>query len=206
MNKCKGDVKYPLDLLKKKLKKYQDFIDSSELSDDPDEVLVDPGSDDSLDDDHSQSVLTSDSDSSSEVIKNVTKASKQSHETTEAEAPHLSDAVRKLLGTDKRATKDKTFNFHPELVGCWKDVLKSGLDKEAKLRMIDIVPNKGNCPLSAPVFNPELIPLLHTTARSRDKYLSNDQDMCGRSLVALGMAICSIFNDDSEPVDKDELL
>ncbi|XP_074096416.1 uncharacterized protein LOC141525729 [Cotesia typhae] len=72
--------------------------------------------------------------------------------------------------------------------------------------MIDTYPNKGNCPLSAPVLNPELIPLLHKTARSRDKYLSNDQDMCGRSLVALGMAICSIFNDNSEPVDKDELL
>lgn len=72
--------------------------------------------------------------------------------------------------------------------------------------MIETYPNKGNCFLSAPVLNAEVIPLLHKTTCSRDKYLANDQYMCGCSLVALGTAICNIFNDEEEPVDKNELL
>ncbi|CAD6209052.1 GSCOCG00003700001-RA-CDS, partial [Cotesia congregata] len=63
-----------------------------------------------------------------------------------------------------------------------------------------------NCSLKAPESNPELIPLLHKTARSKDKHLASNQDLCGRGLVALGKSLCAIFNDNNEPIEKDLLL
>ena len=69
---------------------------------------------------------------------------------------------------------------------CWKNIKKS--------------------PLKAPELNPELLPLLHKTAKSRYKYLSANQDLCGRGLVALGKYLDAIFNDEEEPIHKDTLL
>ncbi|XP_074104167.1 uncharacterized protein LOC141530759 [Cotesia typhae] len=111
-----------------------------------------------------------------------------------------------MLGSEKRSLKDKSFNFHPELVSCWKEILSSGMNKEDKSKMDNKYPNKGNCPLVAPILNPEMLPLLNKTSKSRDKYLANHQDLCGKSLVALGTAICQIFNDKEEPLDKQDLL
>ncbi|CAG5107621.1 Protein of unknown function [Cotesia congregata] len=88
-------------------------------------------------------------------VVDTTKDSKTSDESPESvgsEVPNLSDPVLKMLGTDKRLLKDKTYNLHPELSACWKDIVSSGLEKEAKTKLIDSYPNKGNCTLSAPTF------------------------------------------------------
>ncbi|XP_044579592.1 uncharacterized protein LOC123261824 [Cotesia glomerata] len=159
---------------------------------------------DSDDDDRRQSVY-SDSDPETDCTHDL-KASGELHETKGPEVPSLSNSVLQMLGKDKRLHKEKTYSIHPELSDCWKAIISSGLDKNDKTTIIDKYPNKGNCTLSSPVLNPELLPLLHKTAKSRDKYLSNNQDLIGRGLVSLGQAICNIFNDEVEPVDKTQLL
>ncbi|CAG5092668.1 Protein of unknown function [Cotesia congregata] len=116
----------------------------------------------------------------------------------------LSEKASELLGVSKRQLKDQSFNFHPELVACWNEILESGLDTKVKKAFEENYPDKGNCSLKAPELNPELIPLLHKTARN--KHLASNQDLCGRGLVALGKSLCAIFNDNNEPIEKDLLL
>lgn len=118
----------------------------------------------------------------------------------------LSDKASQLLGVSKRHLKDPSFHFHPELVACWNEILESGLDSKVKKTFEENYPNKGNCPLKGPELNPELLPLLHKTAQSKDKFLSTNQDLCGRGLVALGKSLCAIFNDENEPIEKNTLL
>ena len=139
---------------------------------------------------------------------NADSASPESQKTNvrEALAPKLSDKARQLLGVEKRQQKDQVFELHPELANCWKEIIAEGVEAKARKGLLEKYPNKGNCPLKAPELNPELLPLLHKTAKSRDKYLSANQDLCGRGLVAMGKSLGAIFNDEEEPIDKDTLL
>lgn len=124
----------------------------------------------------------------------------------ETSVPTLSEKARELLSVEKRRQKEKTFALHPELAACWKEIVVSGMELSNKKSMEEKYPTKGNCPLKAPELNAELFPLLHKTAKNRDKYMVAIQEMCARGLVAIGNAICAIFNDEEEPVDKDQLL
>ncbi|XP_043486358.1 uncharacterized protein LOC122513898 [Polistes fuscatus] len=159
---------------------------------------------DSIDDYQEQSDL-SDPDTKN-VPPTVSKASDESVETQGSEDPILSNSILKMLGKEKRLSKDKTYKIHSELAACWNNIVSSGLEKDVKTSLIEKYPNKGNCSLSPPILNPELTPLLHKTAKTRDKYLSSNQDLCGRSLVGLGQAISMIINDDIDPIDKNDLL
>ncbi|CAG5109271.1 Protein of unknown function [Cotesia congregata] len=183
-NKRKNESGLSLESLEKKLKKYQDLIKIEKSFKKVNDSSTSASSSEDLDNDDQRQSQHSEHD-----VVVTTKDSKTSDESPES-----------------RLLKDKTYNLHPELSACWKEIVSSGLEKEAKTKLIDSYPNKGNCTLSAPVLNPELIPLLNKTAKSRDKYLTQNQDLCGRSLVALGQAISNIFNDDNNPVDKNELL
>lgn len=156
------------------------------------------------DDDEEQSDL-SDPDFKN-VPANVSKALDESVEMQGSEDPILSDSILKILGTEKRLSKDKTYEIHSELAACWNNIVVSGLERDVKTFLIKKYPNKGNCFLSLPILNPELIPLLHKTAKSRDKYLSSNQYLCGCSLVGLRQAISMIFYDDKNPIDKNDLL
>lgn len=163
-------------------------------------------------------VIDTERDASSETMSsddenncnkaNVGLSTIKSGESTspEATAPELTGKVRELLGVEKRLQKDQAFNFHPDLASCWKEIITNGIDPKVKKSFEEKYPDKGNCPLKAPVLNPELIPLLQKTAKSRDKYLSISQGLCGRGLVALGKSICAILNDEDEPLEKDTLL
>ncbi|XP_044733447.1 uncharacterized protein LOC123296051 [Chrysoperla carnea] len=204
MNKRKLENNSHLEVLQKKLKKYQHLIDQEMSSNLVDDSVDNSSSEDSDVDDQDQS-SKSDIEMENASDKNL-KASVELQETKGSEVPTLSESVLQILGSEKRLLKDKCFVLHPELASCWKDLLASGMNKEDKSKMIETYPNKGNCPLIAPTLNPELLPLLHKTAKSRDKFFANHQDVCGRSLVAIGTAICNILNDEEEPVDKEQLL
>ncbi|CAD6221833.1 GSCOCG00011653001-RA-CDS [Cotesia congregata] len=82
-----------------------------------------------------------------------------------SEDPILSNSIIKMLDKEKRLSKDKTYKIHSELAACWNNIVSSGLEKDVKTSLIEKYPNKGNCSLSPPILNPELIPLLHKTLK-----------------------------------------
>ncbi|XP_043267829.1 uncharacterized protein [Venturia canescens] len=184
-----------------KILKYKRLLNDTVESDDQDGL-----SDDS--DTNAQAIDEPITDENDRNIPNVQNVVNESEETLngEANAPILSEKARELLRVEKRRQKDKAFVLHNELADCWKEIILSGMESTVKKSMEEKYPTKGNCPLKAPELNAELIPLLHKTAKNRDKYLIANQEMSGRGLVALGNAIGAIFNDENEPVDKDQLL
>ena len=80
------------------------------------------------------------------------------------------------------------------------------MNSEERKNLEGRYPNKGNCPLKVPELNPEVLPLLNKTSKSRDRYLAANQDLRGRGLTALGKTLCVIFNDEEEPIEKDSIL
>ncbi|XP_074098337.1 uncharacterized protein LOC141527015 [Cotesia typhae] len=80
------------------------------------------------------------------------------------------------------------------------------METSTKKEILEKYPDKDNINLKAPILNPELLPLLHKSAVGRDKHLASNQNLCGLSLVSLGKALCAMFSDDEEPLEKDDIL
>ncbi|CAG5075402.1 Protein of unknown function [Cotesia congregata] len=166
-----GESAEKMQFYAEKLKKYQKLLDEvKDLSDEKDsdvESHIGKGSDN--DDLESLS-------SNGEVNSQTTSRELQETKVDVEEPPtQLSEKASLLLGVAKRQLKDQTFNFHPELAACWNEILDSGLDAKIKKSFEETYPNKGDCSLIAPELNPELLPFLHKTAKSRDKYLVSSQ-------------------------------
>lgn len=115
--------------------------------------------------------------------------------------------TRDLMGANL-FQKDEEFKLHPELAHVWREIIRDGLPKEAKKELLQSYPRKGNCPLQTPQLNPEMLFLLskNKTAKSRDKFLAESQDLRSVGLVSIGSAIDMIFHDETDGIDKSELL
>ncbi|XP_057326939.1 uncharacterized protein LOC130668594 [Microplitis mediator] len=205
MSKRQADSPLNLDFLKRKLKKYQNLID--ELSTDKHESDISVRSDDEGSD-HDE---LSESDLEKKTVPKTDSGNKvprtpQDNDTNNSEIIELPEKARDLLGVEKRRQKDLSFEFHPELVACWKETLSKGMEASTKKEILEKYPDKGNINLKAPILNPELLPLLHKSAVGRDKHLASNQNLCGLSLVSLGKALCAMFSDDEEPLEKDDIL
>lgn len=130
----------------------------------------------------------------------------QAEEVAKDPPPQLSKNTLRLLANKKSLREKEVFELHSQLAECWEEIIKKGLDKEEKKSLLKKLPRKGNCSLFTPKLNEELIPLLSKSAKSRDKYLAINQDLCGLGLTALGTAIGLIFREEEEVIDKEELL
>ena len=146
---------------------------------------------------------TSDSENDPNVV-NVNLASKELDKTIEKTNESLkpSEKARELLGVNSRRETEKPFNLHPELAECGREVIISGMNSDQRENLEGRYPNKGNCPLKAPELNPEVLPLLNKTSKSRDTYLAVNQDLSSRGLTALGQTLCAIFNAEEKPTRK----
>lgn len=120
--------------------------------------------------------------------------------------PHLSETTLRLLVNERSLREKEVFELHPQLAQCWENIIKSGLEKEDKKNLLGKYPRKGNYSLFTPKLHEVLSPLLNKSAKSRDRYLSLNQDLCGLGLTALGITIGLVFNEEIEGIDKDELL
>jgi len=98
-----------------------------------------------------------------------------------------------ILGVDSIFKDEGKFMLHSKLALAWDKILLEGLRKDKKIELLEKYPRKGNCPIQSPKLNPEIAAMVKDTIRNRDKYLSADQELCGASLSALGVAINRIF-------------
>lgn len=116
----------------------------------------------------------------------------------------LDEEILQLLRADIIPPK-ANFVFHQTLVDGWSKILQDGLKKDVMSELMNKYPRKGNCKIEAPTFNDEVDSMLTEKMKKRDGYFVLDQHLCGSSLVVLGTAISSIFNEE-EGIDKLTLL
>ncbi|KAH0539740.1 hypothetical protein KQX54_007737 [Cotesia glomerata] len=73
------------------------------------------------------------------------------------EVIELPTKARDLLGVDKRQQKDKTFEFHSDLVACWKETLTKGMETSTKKEILEKYPSKGICRSADFIKNGEIL-------------------------------------------------
>ncbi|KAH0557405.1 hypothetical protein KQX54_005468, partial [Cotesia glomerata] len=121
--------------------KYQNLID--ELSTDKHESDISVRSDDEGSD-HDE---LSESDLEKKTVPKTDSGNKisrtpQDNDTNNSEIIELPEKARDLLGVEKRRQKDLSFEFHPELVACWKETLSKGMETSTKKEILEKYPDK----------------------------------------------------------------
>lgn len=106
-----------------------------------------------------------------------------------------------ILGDDSGCKDEGRLTLHPMLALAWEKILLEGLKKEKKVEILEKYLRKGNCPIQAPKLNPEIEASVNDTIKKRDKYLSADQELCGASLSALGVAINRIIEGQKQQIN-----
>lgn len=92
--------------------------------------------------------------------------------------------------------------IHDNLASLWLPLLKKGMDKEVKDKLLKQHPVPENCPLlQAPKLNPEILAAVSDQARSRDKRVESVQQQLGAGITALNKGLELLLE-----TDKDRLL
>ncbi|XP_060802611.1 uncharacterized protein LOC106136164 [Amyelois transitella] len=122
-------------------------------------------------------------------------------ETTEgdAAAPELDPEVLLALGAKTEDGPEYGDNIHANLAQLWTPLLKKGLTKEDKEKLLKeyLVPQ--NCTLlQAPKLNPEISAAITESSRNRDKKVLSAQQQLGAGVTAVNRAMDLILNSEND--------
>lgn len=113
--------------------------------------------------------------------------------------PELNPDVLAALGEVIEDTPKFGPNIHTSLANLWQPILRKGLDKEAKDKLLKQNPVPENCPLlQAPKLNPEILAALSESARTRDKRVQSVQQQLGAGITALNKGLDLLLESDSD--------
>ncbi|CAG9110161.1 unnamed protein product [Plutella xylostella] len=115
--------------------------------------------------------------------------------------PELDPDILLALGEASEDTPQYGEKIHDNLARLWLPILRKGLDKEAKQKLMKqfLIPN--NCSLlHAPKLNPELSAFASEATRSKDKRVEAVQQQLGLGITALNKGLSLLLEPDHDKV------
>ncbi|XP_049872107.1 uncharacterized protein LOC126370975 [Pectinophora gossypiella] len=105
----------------------------------------------------------------------------------------------KALGDYETETAEWGPDIVADLAKRWDPILRDGLKKESREKLIKGYLLPKNCPLTkAPVLNPEIAAVLNESARNRDARVQRKQSQIGCVLAILGKTMSGILTKSSD--------
>ncbi|XP_059048246.1 uncharacterized protein LOC131843591 [Achroia grisella] len=134
---------------------------------------------------------------------------------TEAEPEKSSEAIQAncsiqevdpdiliALGEITNDSPDYGEKIHDCLAKIWTPLLKKGLSKDVRKKLIKDYLIPENCPLlKAPTLNPEILAALPETGRFRDKKILASQQQLGVGITAINRGLNILLSETSNKVD-----
>ncbi|XP_026727564.1 uncharacterized protein LOC113493758 [Trichoplusia ni] len=118
-------------------------------------------------------------------------------EGSEEQAPELDPDTLTALGETTEETPTLGPKIHDKLSSLWLPILRKGINKETKEKLLKKYPIPENCTLlQAPKLNPEISAAVTEAARSRDKEAVQQQ--LGRGIVALNKGLELLLDDGND--------
>lgn len=140
-----------------------------------------------------------------EIMQNNVELSSQTHQQNhnDSEIPVSTDAaveldpdIRLALGDPIEDTPKYGPNIHNDLAQRWLPILKKGLEKDAKEKLLKEQQVPDNCKLlKSPCLNPEIAAAVAEVVRVRDKKMEVKQNQLGLGITAVSRAMEIILND-----------
>lgn len=117
----------------------------------------------------------------------------------EPTAPELDSDILSALGETTEEAPKYGPKIHEKLSGLWSPILKKGLNKEAKEKLVKEYLIPENCSLlQAPKLNPEISAAVAEGARTRDKKVEAVQQQLGQGIAALNKGLELLLDEDSK--------
>ncbi|XP_049866909.1 uncharacterized protein LOC126367441 [Pectinophora gossypiella] len=151
---------------------------------------------DSSDENNSDDVLT---ESVFAAVPSADQPPSQEADMAQEPVPELDADFLSALGDAAEDTPGFGENIHPTLADRWLPILRRGIPKEPKERLLkeQLIPD--NCKLlKAPTLNPEISAAITEAARNRDKKLENAQQQLGLGITAINRAMAILFTSDDK--------
>ncbi|XP_049869650.1 uncharacterized protein LOC126370261 [Pectinophora gossypiella] len=115
--------------------------------------------------------------------------------------PELDPDILSALGETTEETPKFGEKIHDKLAQLWQPILRKGLTKEVKEKLIKQFAVPENCPLlQAPKLNPELLAAVSEPTRFKDKRVEQVQQQLGLGLTALNKGLSLLLEPDGERV------
>lgn len=114
--------------------------------------------------------------------------------------PELDSELLSALGDTGEDAPVYGENIHPDLAQRWLPILRKGLNKEVKDRLLKdyVVPE--NCKqLRAPTLNPEIMAAVNDGSKARDKKIESGQQQLGSGITAVSRALSLLLTNDEKP-------
>lgn len=120
-------------------------------------------------------------------------------EGSEEQTPELDPDTLTALGETTEEAPTLGPKIHDTLSGLWLPILRKGINKEAKEKLLKEYPIPENCTLlQAPKLNPEISAAVTEAARSRDKRVEAVQQQLGQGIVALNKGLELLLDDGKD--------
>ncbi|KOB75474.1 Uncharacterized protein OBRU01_07555 [Operophtera brumata] len=139
-------------------------------------------------------------ESADNAIPNEDLAGPSNQEETDGSAaPDLDPELLSALGESTSDTPDYGENIHDNLSRLWLPLLKKGMPKENKDKLLNEYVIPDNCRLlQAPNLNAEISAAVPDMVRNRDKTLKATQQQLGSGITAINRAIDLLLKSDNK--------
>ena len=118
----------------------------------------------------------------------------------------MTDDFIELLGDDALEEVSDGLPINENIAEKWAKLLKLGLPKDIKQKLMKKYPTPKNCPtLKAPALNAEIKSLLGT-GRKKDFYQTVSQNQLGTAIGVLGKALSLILDKQKGNVETEKSL
>ncbi|XP_069355792.1 uncharacterized protein [Maniola hyperantus] len=186
--------------LEAKQDKYKRIVYSSEDSDQSDDGIVepDPQNLEPVNQDHIADHVENDIGNSGEPAPGPA---------TEPAAPELDPDILSALGETTKEVPKFGPKIHDKLSCLWLPILKKGLNKDVKEKLVKEYLIPENCSLlQAPKLNPEISAAVVEGARTRDKRVETVQQQLGQGIAALNKGLELLLDDGKNRIQAIKFL
>lgn len=113
--------------------------------------------------------------------------------------PDLDPNILAALGEIVDESPEFGEKIHESLTKIWTPLLKKGMSKESREKMLKEYLIPENCPLlKAPTLNPEIMAAITETGRFRDKKMSSTQQQLGVGIAAINRGLNILLKSDNK--------
>ncbi|XP_059048248.1 uncharacterized protein LOC131843593 [Achroia grisella] len=121
--------------------------------------------------------------------------------------PELDSEILIALGEATDDSPKYGENIHDNLARLWQPILKKGLNKESKDKLLKQYLIPANCTLlKAPKLNPEIAAAVSDAVRGRDKRVEAVQDQLALGLTALNRGLSILLDNDQDKLQAIKLI
>jgi hypothetical protein len=121
--------------------------------------------------------------------------------------PELDPDILLALGEAVKDAPKFGEKIHQNLARLWLPILRKGIEKEAKEKLMAQYQVSENCTLlQAPKLNPEIAATISDTTKNKDKRVEYTQQQLGLGITAVSKGLSLLLDNDSEKVKAVKLL